>query len=231
MENPWEEFAESIDYSNLVLKSEQKIIRDFNKNLGHLDSENYREYSIHTDVTPAPFMGDVFNSPIVLLTLNPGWDEEETKRGFYKEYSSVWLNMIQSPDIPLFCLDKDYIKFSPYWDCKLKKLIELTSREVVSKRISIIQFFPYQSKRYKPIGKRIYEDYLASQKFNFELVQNAMDRNAFIVILRSRSLWYNAVPGLMDYKLKCLIKNPRNPVFSEKNLESNFKELVEILKK
>lgn len=231
MENPWKEFADSIDYSNLVLKSEQNIIRDFNESLGPLDSDNYREYSIHTDIMPAPFMGEVYNSPIVLLTLNPGWDPKEAACGFYSKYSNDWLNMIQSPHVPLFCLDEDYIEYSPYWNYKLKPLIQLTSKDAVSKSISVVQFFPYQSKRFKPIGKRIYDGYLPSQRFNFELVKKAMERNAFIIILRSRKLWYDAVTGLEVYDLKCQINNPRNPVLSMKNLGANFEKVVNRLKK
>lgn len=53
MENPW-----------------LQIIDDFNKLVNG-------EYKIRTDVFPALFMGDVNDSPIVLLALNPGFDNEE----------------------------------------------------------------------------------------------------------------------------------------------------------
>ena len=234
MENPWLELINSNDKSNFVLANEREIISRFNEKNELLGPVNYYKYHIHTEIMPAPFMGDVHNSPIVLLTLNPGWDEKELEKDFYNLYSSYWESMMKHefilPYLPLFCLEDKYAAISPYWVSKLQPLISRTSKEAVAKNISVIQFFPYQSKKYKPLYKRLLVDYLDSQKYNFELVKQAIDRNAIIVILRSKNLWLGAVTGLKDYKHLHIANSPLNPILSRNNIPGAFDEIVGRLK-
>jgi len=235
MENPWLELIYSNDKSNFILANERDIISRFNEKNGLLGPDNYYNYHIHTDIMPAPFMGDVHNSPIVLLTLNPGWDEKELEKDFYNLYSSYWESMMKHefilPDLPLFCLEDQYAAISPYWVSKLQPLISRTSKEAVAKNISVIQFFPYQSKKYKPLYKGLSADYMDSQKYNFELVKLAIDRKALIVILRSRRIWFDAVKELETYDHVLFTKSVLNPILSENNLGTSFFEIVERIKK
>lgn len=154
MKNPWLEFVTNFNDNNLVLEKDREIIEKFNK-------QTDETYKVHTEIMPAPFMGNVLESPIVLLTLNPGYDEEEDKRDYYKEYKSYWINEIQHlnsvSELPLFCLDEKYIKSSDYWLKKFTPLISVTSKEKVANNISIIQFFPYHTEKYKNIPKRLFE--------------------------------------------------------------------------
>ena len=86
MENPWLEFVKNLDDNNLVLEQEKEIIEKFNNSTNET-------YKVHTEIMPAPFMGNVLTSPIVLLTLNPGYDEKEEEKNYirkeryYGEYS------------------------------------------------------------------------------------------------------------------------------------------------
>lgn len=239
MENPWIELINSKDNTNLILSDESEIVRMFNDRNRLISATSEFDYQIHTDIMPAPFMGDVLNSPIVLLTLNPGWDPKEEEVGFYKKYDSYWEQIIQHkfpiPELPLFCLDDEYAKKSPYWATKLKPLINRTSKELVAKNISVIQFFPYQSRKYKDLYKDLTDDKLRSQKYNFELVRKAIDRNAIIVILRSKRLWFDAIKELNPeneghYKNVRFTNSKLNPTLSEKNLNGAFDEIVERLK-
>jgi hypothetical protein len=183
--------------------------------------------------------GDVFNSPIVLLTLNLGWDPTEENVGFYKKYDPFWEQMIQHkfpiPELPLFCLDDEYQERSPYWANKLKPLISKTSKELVAKNVSVIQFFPYQSKKYKGLYKNLSEDKLKSQKYNFHLVKKAIERKAIIVVLLSKKLWFDAINELNPdsenhYRFVRFTNSALNPILSEKNLNGAFDEIVECLK-
>ena len=59
-----------------------------------------------------------------------------------------------------------------YWNKKLKPLTLITSKEKVARNICKIQFFPYHSKKFKAISKKIHakegiDNYLKSQKYNF----------------------------------------------------------------
>ena len=152
MKNPWLEFVNELNEKNLVLKEEQVIIEKFNQKAAE-------QFKIRLEIMPAPFMGNVQTSPIVLLMLNPGYDKEEVSNDYYKEYTPYWKNEIQHissiPELPLFCLDEKYITYSNYWAKKLKPLTSISSREKVAKSISLIQFFPYHSKKFNAISKKI----------------------------------------------------------------------------
>jgi len=231
MKNPWKDFVENSKSKNLVLADEKDIIKSFNKSANEL-------YKIHTDIMPAPFMGDVLNSQIVILTLNPGYDKQEDEKGYYTKYISYWEKQIEHikpvDNLPLFCLEEEYIKYSNYWDKKLKPLIELTSREKVAKNISIIQYFPYHSLKYKNIPKRILNGYLKSQEYNFQLVREAIKREAIIILLRSEKLWLEAVPELEPLKINKKLYRTNsylNPTFSEGNLPIAFDLIRQILNK
>jgi len=227
MENPWIEFMKNPQNECLILDEDKLVIEKFNETA----NDTFR---IHTEIMPAPFMGNVFEAPVLLLLTNPGYDDEEARKDYYNNYRHYWENEIQHkpsiPDLPLFCLDDKYIEKSNYWYKKLIHLINATSKEKVAKSIAKIQFFPYTSRKFKNIPNKILPGYLKSQKYNFYLVQLAMERGATIIILRSKKLWYKAIPSLEYYENKCITKNPRNTVLSKGNLE-RFDEVVKIINK
>ncbi len=235
MKNPWNELTSKDGITDYILKSELPVINKFNELQRIISKDEYYNYHIHTRILPAPFMGDVMNSPIVLLTLNPGWDEEEAKKDFYNKYSAYWITMLTHefpiPDLPLFCLDEEYAESSPYWVNKLIPLIEETSKEAVARNISVIQFFPYQSKKYKGMNKKLSNGFLESQKYNFDLVKKAIDRKALIIILRGRRIWKDAVEELKEYPRLKYTNSVLNPILSENNLGSDvFHEIMEKIK-
>jgi len=242
MENPWKNLIQEINEEgfngNYVLKEEQAIVEKFNEKLKGYNNKD-KEYSIHTEIMPAPFMGDVHNAPIVILMLNPGYDPTEEENGFYKNYMHYWKNEIvhipSIPDYPFFALDVEYCKSSPYWGNKLKFLLEHTDRRTLAKKICTIQLFPYQSKNYKPIYKKLikeenFDNYLPSQDYNFELVKNAMDRNAIIIIARGKNAWFEAVKGLKNYPNKHFTRSSQNITISSNNLPDVFDEIIKKIK-
>ena len=77
MKNPWIEFVENLDETNLILKEDKAIIDEFNQSANET-------FKVHTEIMPAPFMGNVQSAPILLLLLNPGYDEKEQIKGYYK---------------------------------------------------------------------------------------------------------------------------------------------------
>lgn len=228
MENPWKEFVKKMDDDNLVLEKEKLLISEFN-------FTTKEEYRIHTNIAPAPFMGNFENAEILILMLNPGFDEKENERKFYSEYKSYWLNEIQrkkSSTYSLFCLEERYCEYSDYWLNKLMPLINVSSKEKISEKICKIQFFPYHSKKYKKIPIRLlkkhnFDKYLPSQLYNFEIVKKAMERNAIIIIPRAKKQWFEAIKELPDYQKKYSTNSYQNIILSEKNLST---ETFEILK-
>jgi hypothetical protein len=239
--NPWIKLIEEInevDFSgNYVLKNEQAIIEKFNKKV------NNDLYKIHTQIMPAPYMGNVHSAMVVILMLNPGYTKEEDKIGddgknYYDRYKHYWMNEIQHvpsiPNLPLFCLDEDYAKSSDYWIKKLKPLTSVSSKEKVAKNICKIQFFPYHTEKYRNIYKNLlaeegFENFLPSQKYNFQLVKNAMNRSAIIIITRSKKMWLKAIPELKEYENKYFTNSYLNTIISENNLPEAFPKILEKL--
>ena len=230
--NPWLTLALDHHRTNFILKEERPIITKFNARVSDI-------YKIHTSLFPAPFMGDVLNASILILMLNPGYDPKEEIAGFYSQYKEWWLKQIQhispKPELPLFCFDEDYSKKSDYWIKKLKPLTEVVGKEIVANQVAKVQFFPYHSRKFKPIYRRLlqeegFEAYLPSQKYNFSLLKRAMENGALIIIPRSRRYWFEAIPELKFYPNKIFTKNYRNPILSKNNLgEPNFAQIVKIL--
>ena len=237
MENPWKKLIEEINEDgfngNYVLKEEQAIVEKFNKKIKN------DLYKVHTQIMPAPFMGDVHKAPVVILMLNPGFTKEEDSADYYNKYKDWWQMEIQHihkfPDLPLFCLDEEYGKSSDYWIKKLKPLTSVSSNEKVARNLCKIQFFPYHTEKYRNIHKNLFteegfEDYLPSQKYNFQLVKNAMARNAIIIITRSKKMWFNAVKGLEEYENKYSTNSYLNTIISANNLPIAFPQILEKLK-
>ena len=231
MKNPWEKLPKQNNF--YVLDADAPFINQFNESLSQNTKELFR---IHTEIMPAPYMGDILHSKIVILTLNPGIDTKEAFRDLYEKYKEYWekqiVHQVPDPNYPLFCFEKKYITYSNYWQIKLNPLIEASSTEKVAKNISIIQFFPYHSLKYKDFPKSILNGYLESQKYNFELVKKAINRNALIVIQRGKSLWFKAIPELEKLEIeKKLYKTNSylNPIMSENNLHNAFEKIKHIL--
>lgn len=234
MKNPWEKLMNQKHDNFYVLEEDAEIIKNFNEYLK--DIKDTERYLIHSEIMPAPFMGDILNSKIVILTLNPGYDLNEEKHNYYKEYKHYWEKQIvhefPNQKLPLFCLEESYIPFSDYWKIKLNPLIQISSVEKVAKNISIIEFFPYHSLKYRDIPKRISRDYLVSQQYNFELVRKAIERDAIIIVLRSKRLWLEAIPELVPLKDQGKLFKTNsygNPIMSEKNLAGAFNILKVLL--
>lgn len=233
MKNPWEKLMNQKHDNFYVLEEDAEIINKFNENLSDDNKERFR---IHPEIMPAPFMGDILNSKIVLLTLNPGYDLNEEEHNYYKEYKHYWEKQIvhefPNQKLPLFCLEESYIPFSDYWKIKLNPLIQISSVEKVAKNISIIEFFPYHSLKYRDIPKRISKDYLVSQQYNFELIRKAIERDAIVIILRSKRLWLEAMPELKTLENHGKLYNTNsylNPILSENNLPGIFGKIKEVL--
>jgi hypothetical protein len=81
-------------------------------------------------------------------------------------------------------------------------------------------FSPYRSRSFAKLSA-----ILDSQLYGFHLVRAAISRGAEIVLMRSKRLWFDAVPELRTYERLHLVANPRNPVISSLNV-SRFGEIT-----
>ena len=95
----------------------------------------------------------------------------------------------------------------------------------------VIEFFPYHTK------STIKFPQLPSDEYRNQLLNDAMDANKLIVIMRGKSLWYDRSGDVgkrlkNNYKNKMLLFNPRNPYFTPRCIkDNNWKKLIQELSK
>ena len=139
IKNPWTTLALNQQRQNFILDEERSIIAKFNARVSD-------QYKIHTSIFSAPFMGDINHARVIILMLNPGYDPKEEQAGYYSIYKDWWLKQIQHihpcPELPLFCLEKEYAKKSPYWSNKLKPVTEICRKRNSCKKTSKDSIFP-----------------------------------------------------------------------------------------
>ena len=232
MKNPWIEITENYnsykDERNFILKEDRNIINEFN-------CKNKEVFQIKEYILPFPFLGNVENSEILILLNNPGFDEEELKKGYYDKFHSEIKDSYQGNQ-KMYCFEDEYIQYSDYWNKKLGNLIEKFGKRTIAEKISIVNFFPYSSSRYKDFSKRdksnfLKNGYLHSQIYNFEIVKNAMDRKALIIIVRGRKNWFKAVDGLESYINTFKTNSYLNSSITKNNCRDFFDKILERLNK
>ncbi|MBI2099077.1 hypothetical protein HYT45_01520 [Candidatus Uhrbacteria bacterium] len=227
--NPWRKFnRKSPPY---LLDEDKKIIDDIN------EKEKRRpEHKIDTNSLPVPFQGNPFNTKIILLQLNPGSDvppgfedEEDHALKVYPKLKKDILknNLREELEYSFYDLNPAYRLYGGFrywlkvWQHFIKNKEDYKN---ISKKICCIEFFPYHSRNYRPLGK-----ILECQKYNFGLVRQAISRKALIVIMK-KGQWFEKVKELKTYKNIIILKS-RSPVLSQNNISRNgFKRIQQALK-
>lgn len=87
--------------------------------------------------------------------------------------------------------------------------------------VLLIEFHGYHSQKWKPLPA-----ILPSQQYGFDLVSQAIDRGAVIVILRTEKPWKVAVPRLGSYARLAVAKVPLVSAVSRGNLQAPDFDMV-----
>lgn len=219
MKNPW---INIIGLSNKIYSDDLEQINKFNKKYGNT------EFEIKTDLYPEPYIGNPL-SPIILLNLNPGYSEKDYY--FYNnQYArQVWEKNIlhQTLKYPFYLIDPKLKELGcgySWWIKKLKEPIDTWGIKKVANNFCCIEYFPYHSLKYKPL-----KSILESQKYNFYLVENAIKRNAVIILMRSKKLWFNAVHEISSYKNLHSLNSNQSVYISKNNCPTGFDAINSIL--
>ena len=224
MKNPWiEKFGIPLidvkSINNYCLDSEIELINEFN-------NTQKSEYKIHTNIYPAAYGANINEAEIIILVSNPGYDKKEEKKGDYRDAERIKNNL----EVLTETRKEDTFTVG-YWEKKLSKLEEISSKELVNKKVSILEYFPYHSEKFKPIGKRLMnkhfpnKKYLPSQEYTFHKLEKAVKRGALIICTRSMKLWFEVFDSLgvdTDNVLETI--NKRNPTISPGNLTNKEKD-------
>jgi len=216
MNNPWSDLPEIPPF---VLACDRQSVLYFN-------TTAKPEYKMHLEVLPEPFTGNP-QANIVLLNLNPGFYErnetffQDPSYEYFVKTNRANLNH-ERQTFPFYHLDPNNTQSPGYywWSRKLKQLINLYGAQKIANEISNLEYFPYTSRHFG-CNKFI----LASQRYTFYLLEEALKREATIILMRGRNLWEQAVPTLQQYPYFTL-NSAQNASISERNCPRGYAEIV-----
>jgi len=220
MDNPW---------INLPNKS-PFVIADDGK---AIDSYNFKnkqsDYEIKTGLFPEPYIGSL-NASVVFLSLNPGYSGEVDDFHFKGKYFQGLCrsNLLHRRDkYPFYYFNPKlyHTNGHKWWKQKLKELISEVGIEAVASEVFVLEYFPYHSKRFKPI-----KELLASQYYNVHLLKEIVKQGKIIIIMRAERYWLELLPELRNYDYYKL-RSSQNVVISRKNLIGDFDRIIEAVKK
>jgi hypothetical protein len=167
----------------------------------------------------------------MLLNGNPGlYDKNKTfllgNECFVQASRANRLHIKQ--EYPFYHLDPR-LAGSPGYDWwrgkrgKLNSLIDLYGAEKVANEVCVIEYFPYHSVKFG------HPPFVSSQAYSWHLVKEGLKRNAIIILMRSKDLWFSAVPELEGYQNYYEVNDPRNPTISVKDCPKGFPEIRKVL--
>jgi hypothetical protein len=209
------------------------LVEDKNKCVAKLDASSVNDDCLRLDVLPEPFVG-CLEAPVVLLNLNPGFDEENVEEHRCPEFRDLILNNLRQvpSEFPFYYLNPKIqpCKGAQYWTGKrgkLKRLMVDCGLKPVAQRVLCIEFFPYHSVTFprRLRGAKL----LPSQEFAVSLAKSAIGRNALIVIMRNKEIWERELRDLLkNHERKCVLNNPQNPTITPRNCP-RYSEVVSIV--
>jgi hypothetical protein len=198
------------------------MIRAFN------ETHQNEACQLKDNVLPEPFIGDTA-AQIVLLNLNPGFDDRNAGEHARSEFQSLLrTNLSQgSAGFPFYYLDPRFeSEGRRWWENKLRSLLKLFGRNQLARSILCIELFPYHSRRFCHENLK-----LPSQEYGFGLARSAIARGAVVVIMRARRQWLAKIPELEKYPRVYTLKNPQNVVISPGNCPGEgFENIVSAIR-
>jgi hypothetical protein len=176
------------------------------------------------EAVPMPYIGNPLTAKVLLLALNPGFREDELSvmNSYPAGVEADIKNLTFANVPPFYFIDKKY-NFTGgfrWWFKRLRLLIENCGVETVATSVACVQFFPYHSVEYGG-----FPELIPSQAFSFELVKNAIKEKKLIVFMRSKKIWFEHIPELINYPFLEL-KSPRSPFVTPANLSKEGFELI-----
>jgi hypothetical protein len=218
MENPWLHLPNAAPH---VLASDRDVILRFNATASV-------EHVIHTEMYPEPFIG-LADAPVMFLGLNPG-----ALKGQHQPPTNPILLQAYGDNLQHAAADIPFYLLNPaiggggyhWWTTKLRPLLRHYDERFLAQHIFSAEYFPYHSHRW---SYRL--PFLESQRYTFYLVQQAIERGAVIIAMRSYRLWIDVIPALASYPHLYRLKSAQNVIISPNNCPDGFKKIVEILDK
>lgn len=253
--NPWREVADLSagndfllsDKHNLVCSGDKELIEAFN-------ATAKPEHEYHLNVPAYPWYGNPLIAKVIVLSLNPGYSERESKiaalykmlpQGLVESYA-VHLRSMLTFDCYSF-LPEDFgphgvttrdlanIHQSYYWLDRLTSAFVNKdtglSFEQINDRFAVVQYVGYSSKKYAPFKRG---QLLPSQNYTKQLIQFILHNNPDTVFIVPRAVknWKYLLGSMWDDKRFFISNLPISQRFSADTLgEEAYSKTIEAFKK
>lgn len=220
IENPWVNFKIS---ESMVHELDKDCVNEHNKKVE-------AKYRFLTQLAPEPWIGNQ-NANILVLLANPGATSDDLSGKLQK--NAELINMLSISNLKGEIREYPHFFFDPqltgtdgfiWYSKRFRYLIEATSQRNVANKILSCELVPYHSFSWKK--PKIMP---VTQQYTFELVKQAMKRDAVILIGRGKRDWFDNVPGLEKYLRYFQPVSTQCAYISPKNYGKSFKKIVEAL--
>jgi hypothetical protein len=205
-DNPWVELPTS---APLVLPVDAPYLRAF-----HRHEPDQRHFRL--DLPPDPWLG-CWDAPVVLLLQNPSFNDADT--AVFARQDVVEANRRNMIDDaggrPHYWLDDCFVGTysGTWWRKTLSRLIQDIGTAATARAVLVVEMYGYRTREFRALPVTI-----PSQRFALEVVDQAIGRDATVVLPRAAPLWEVAYPTLLDYP-RTLHGRSRNAIVSPGNLE------------
>lgn len=206
--NPWLELSPS--GPPYVLETDREYV--YGRNAGR------PEHQLMVNAIPEPFIRNPETAKVVLLNLNPGYDETVKRnhsRPVIKE--AIFRNLHhESCAYPFYAFDPDFKEtgVGKYWRKYTKRLqgeAGLDDREF-SQRLLVIEWFPYASR----CGGLPMRPGCQSQRYSFHLAKEILAKPRVQVVgTRSNGRWLSASS---EFGRVPFLRNARQPWITRGNM-------------
>lgn len=246
--NPWKEI---FDYEEEVLLqrvlNEKEFIYSKDKDVEIIDEYNKKVLSkgkdsvFVTSLLPKPYRGNLKDPKLVILSLNPGYNERVKKTMFKMLKPECQLRFIElakknallEDDCCIISDDVDVVTDNGYWLDKLSGLI--SEQGVDASKIGLIQFVPYASEHFD-FNSWPKNAELETQKFSVEIIRRLLykDESTLFLVMRAKKRWEELFKKhIIEIDKQRFLYND-NPIcqkISPDNLKEQYKEIVKAFNK
>jgi hypothetical protein len=219
LENPWIGFQYS---DKMVLGMDLASVTQHNQS-------SKLEYQFLLHLAPEPWIGNLQGNLLVLYS-NPGATKENLNKVLQPKHNLVMEKSIRNLnqtnlEFPHFHFDPelDGTEGALWYKAKYKWLIESTSMNAVAKNLVTCELAPYHSVKWK-----IPKIMPPSQEFTYQVIRDAISREAVILLARTPRVWLQNIPELSRYPY-VFKPNSINASISPNNYPAGFEKIVKAI--
>ena len=221
IENPWEGFQAS---ERMVHEDDVRAVSEHNQR-----SKPSYQFLLH--LAPEPWIGNIKGNLLVLYA-NPGATQDNLNMVFQQKHELVVektiKNLSQSNNrFPHFHFDPE-LEGTEGWrwfQSKYRWVLDQVDAKLLAYNLVTCELAPYHSMKWK-VPKRM----PPTQVFTYNLIEQAMERDAVILLARTPKIWIKNIPKLASYP-KMFRPNSINASISPGNYPGEFEQILEAASK